>query len=63
MANKEMKGFLFPNGNKTEEKHPDFKGNILVNNKKIWVAGWKHSNSENKEWISLSLTEDKPKEK
>ena len=34
-------GSLFVNDKKTSDKQPDYQGNVMVNGKKMQIAGWK----------------------
>lgn len=51
MENKNY-GALFPNGKKTNEKQPDFKGSVTINGIKYDLAGWKKQ-GDNGAFISL----------
>lgn len=54
-------GSLFPNENKTESKHPDFKGTHVDENGKKWnIAAWTKT-SQKGEFLSYSISEIKPK--
>lgn len=33
-------GAVFKNDRKTEDRHPDYKGDAEVDGKKFWVSGW-----------------------
>lgn len=53
-------GSLFINDRKTTDKHPDYKGNIMVDGKKYWVSGWlktrdKRDRTGKVSFISLSV--------
>lgn len=49
-------GTAFPNDYKTTEKHPDYRGNIIVNGQKLEVAIWKKKGKKG-EFFSLSFQE------
>ena len=40
MANKDNSGALFKEKEKKSEKHPDYKGNCLVNGEVMYIAAW-----------------------
>ena len=53
-------GSLFINDKKATEKHPDYKGNIVINGQKYWVSGWLRSRDKKDgtgkvTYISLSV--------
>lgn len=52
---RELSGTVFPNKYKKEDKHPDYKGNALIEGKLWDVAMWKKS-GKNGEFWSLSLS-------
>lgn len=39
-------GSLFINDKKATEKHPDYKGNIVINGQKYWLSGWLRTNDK-----------------
>jgi len=53
------RGVLFRNEKKTEDKHPDWRGNININGTEFWISGWKKFTQKG-EIVSLSV---QPKEK
>ena len=58
---KENRGSLFPNGNKKEDKHPDYTGKIMVGGKLMQVAGWINESKSGKKYMSLKLSDFQPK--
>lgn len=58
MSNYETKagqGSLFENTNKTEEKHPDYKGKLVApDGQTLSVSGWKKTSKAGNEYLSLS---------
>ena len=38
--NKDNSGALFKEEEKKSEKHPDYKGNCLVNGERMYIAAW-----------------------
>lgn len=57
---KEGSGALFKNLDKDEERHADYKGDILINGQSYWLNAWlKKSKDGNKTYLSISA---KPKD-
>ena len=40
MEKRDNSGVLFKNDKKENEKHPDYKGNIMVDGNKYWLSAW-----------------------
>jgi hypothetical protein len=40
MEKKDNSGVLFKNDKKDTEKHPDYKGNIMVDGQEYWLSAW-----------------------
>ena len=40
MEKKDNSGVLFKNDKKETEKHPDYKGNIMVDGNEYWLSAW-----------------------
>lgn len=56
------KGVLFRNQEKGEgDKKPDYTGKINVNGKDYRLAGWLRESKSGSKFLSLSLSEPKPK--
>jgi len=55
---KDNSGVLFKNENKTEDKHPDYKGSATINGVEYWRSAWVNS-KDGKTWLSDLYT---PKE-
>ena len=53
------RGALFVSDRKTEERHPDYTGNINVNGQEFWLSGWKKTSQAGKKFLSLTI---QPKE-
>ena len=51
---KDNTGVLFKNDYKKEDRHPDWKGNVLVNGVKMDVAAW-NKMGRNGTFLSLSF--------
>lgn len=50
----ELRGVLFKNDKKQEDKHPDYKGNCEIAGVKYWVAAWIKQGEKGK-FMSLSF--------
>lgn len=55
---KEGQGSLFKNQKKTDEKHPDYKGDCLLNGKKMQIAAWIKEAKNGSKFMSLRIKED-----
>jgi hypothetical protein len=53
------RGALFRNSDKTEEKHPDYRGTINVDGTEYWVSSWIKTSKKGTKYMSLAV---KPKE-
>ena len=62
MENKDMTGVLFPVEDKKTDKHPDFTGNVLVNDEKYYISAWKNIAKSGIPYISLKINEDQKKQ-
>jgi uncharacterized protein (DUF736 family) len=51
-------GALFRNEDKTEEKHPDYRGSINVGGVDHWLSAWIKTSKKGSKYMSLSV---KPK--
>lgn len=54
---KQNKGAIFKNENKTNEKHPDYRGKINWGGIEIEVSMWVNKSKEGKSYFSVSLQE------
>lgn len=54
---KQNKGAIFKNENKTNEKHPDYRGKINWGGTEIEVSMWINKSKEGKSYFSVSLQE------
>jgi hypothetical protein len=52
------RGALFKNNDKTEESHPDYRGNINVDGTEYWLSAWLKTSKAGMKYMSLSI---KPK--
>jgi len=57
----EGRGVLFVENNKKHDKAPDLKGEIMIDGKKIRLAGWK-KRTQYGELISLAVDNYQPKQ-
>ena len=58
---KNNSGALFKNDKKKTEKQPDFTGEIVIEDKKFRLAGWKRVSPKGTAFISLKATLPEPK--
>ena len=59
------RGVLFRNERKTEEKHPEYRGNLNVGGVDFWIDAWvQTSKKDAKKFFSLKVKpkEEKPSE-
>lgn len=56
MANKDNSGALFREVDKKSDKHPDYKGNCMVNGEMMYIAAWINESQNGKKYMSLSFT-------
>lgn len=53
---KNNSGALFKNQRKETDKHPDYKGNAVINGVDMWVSAWiKTAQSTGDKYMSLSF--------
>jgi hypothetical protein len=38
--NNDLRGALFKNDRKESDRHPDYKGDIVIDGRKFWLSGW-----------------------
>ena len=57
MEQKNNTGAIFKNDNKTTDKHPEYKGKVLVNNKEMEIALWVKTSAKGVKFFSVSLSE------
>lgn len=59
--NKNNKGFLYPNTNKTKATHPDYTGKLVIEQNGVVfekrVAAWENNDSSGKKYLSLIVSE------
>ena len=54
-TNKNNSGALFKEEKKSE-KHPDYKGDSLINGQKMYIAAWINESQNGKKYMSLSFS-------
>ena len=54
-TNKNNSGALFKEEKKSE-KHPDYKGDCLVNGQKMYISAWINTAESGKKYMGLSFT-------
>ena len=57
MASKDNSGALFKEENKKSEKHPDYKGNCMIDGKVKYIAAWINEAQNGKKYMSLSFSD------
>ena len=48
-------GVLFRSDKKESEKHPDYRGSIVVDGKDYWISGWSKVSKGGQKFLSLSV--------
>lgn len=59
---KENTGSLFKNNNKTQEKHPSYKGKINIAGKVMDIALWQRQTSKGDVYLSVMVSEPMTKQ-
>ena len=59
---KEGRGTIFPNGYKTEDKHPDHKGKCLWNGELIELSLWDNETEDGETRFGFCISKSKPKD-
>ena len=55
---KDMSGALFKNHDKQTDKHPDYRGRIMVEGVEYWLAAWiNEAQSDGSKYMSLAVSE------
>ena len=49
------RGALFRNNEKTEDKQPDYRGNINVDGTEFWLSAWLKTSKNGMKYMSLSV--------
>ena len=61
MSNYDNSGALFKNSKKEKESQPDLTGKITINGVEYNLSGWGNTSKSGNEYISLKVSELKPK--
>lgn len=56
MEKKDNSGALFTNDKREKETQPHYKGNAVINGKRMYISAWINSN-ENGQYLSLKFNE------
>ena len=54
--NKDNSGALFKETDKKSDKHPDYKGNCLVNGQRMYVSAWINESKKGEKYMGLSFS-------
>ena len=61
MERKNNTGALFSNAeNKKTDKHPDYRGKVMVENKEMNISAWLNTSKAGKKYLSLKFDDYKP---
>lgn len=55
-------GVIFRNEKKTDDKHPDYKGSLNVENSAYDIACWVNTSKDGKKYFSVKLSETRIKD-
>lgn len=50
-----MRGVLFRNDRKENDKHPDYKGSCEVNGQEMWLSAWIQTSKAGAKYMSLQF--------
>ena len=59
MEKRDNSGALFKNEKKEKDSHPDYRGDVVINGKEMWVSAWIKQGNKGNKFMSLSFS---PKE-
>jgi hypothetical protein len=62
MENKNNSGALFKNKEKKTDKHPDYNGNIIINDTKYFLSAWVNESKNGLKYLKLSASEEQKKQ-
>ena len=65
MENKDKNnsGALFKNKEKKTDKHPDYNGNIIINDTKYFLSAWVNESKNGLKYLKLSASEEQKQTK
>ena len=63
MANENNSGVLFKNKEKKTDKHPDYSGNIIINDTKYFLSCWVNESKKGLTYWKLSASEEQKQPK
>lgn len=52
----ELRGVLFKNNKRTEDRQPQYTGNVQVEGREYWLSAWVKESKQGNKFFSLSLT-------
>ena len=61
--NKNNSGALFKNKEKKTDKHPDYNGNIIINDTKYFLSAWVNESKNCLKYLKLIASEEQKKPK
>ena len=61
--NKNNSGALFKNKEKKTDKHPDYNGNIIINDTKYFLSAWGNESKNGLKYLKLSASEEQKQTK
>jgi uncharacterized protein (DUF736 family) len=57
METRNNTGAIFKNDNKTSDKHPDYKGKVLINEKNMEISLWLNTSAKGVKYFSAVFSE------
>ena len=52
---KDNSGSLFKNDRKEEDRHPDYRGDCIINGQAYWMSAWLKTSDSGRKWMSFSF--------
>lgn len=56
----ELRGVLFKNNKRTEDRQPQYTGNVQVEGREYWLSAWVKESKQGNKFFSLALTPKEP---
>lgn len=53
---KDMRGYLYVNVNKSKPTQPDYTGKVLIDNKPYKISAWDYKSSNGNNYLSLAIS-------